>query len=599
MSRSIHISTILSWIFLSCFMVACGNGGGASSTPALVLSSVGVKALVFRWAEISGATHYKLFKDPDGVSGFTQVGADIPAATTTYTDDIAVHLTDWVNARYQLEACDAVDCTGSNVVFISDAMLQAIGYIKASNTGASDSFGASVALSADGNTLAVGAYNEDSSATGIDGNETNNAGPDSGAIYVYSLSGDGWAQQAYIKSSNSEAGDEFGWSVALSTDGNTMIVGAISEDSVATGIDGNETDNSASNAGAAYVFTRTGSTWTQQAYLKGSNTEAGDNFGYAVALSTTGDMVAIAAPREGSVATGIDGNEADDSAPDAGAVYVFTRSGATWTQQAYLKASNTEAGDRFGDSLALSSDGSTLAVGAEMEDSTATGINGSQADNSGSEVGAVYVFTQSGGTWSQQAYIKASNAGTGDHFGIDTALSDDGNTLAVGAYDEDSVATGIDGNQADNSGVNSGAVYVFARAAAVWTQQAYLKASNTDAGDNFGVAVSLNDDGNTLAVGAGREDSAATGIDGDQSSDVLVDPGAVYIFQRSVGTWSQQSYVKAPNTGTGDQFGQSLALSADGDTLAVGALNEDSVADGIGGDQTDNAAPNSGAAYLY
>ena len=318
-----------------------------------------------------------------------------------------------------------------------------------------------------------------------------------------------------------------------------------------------------------------------------------------MALSTTGDMVAIAAPREGSVATGIDGNEADDSASDAGAVYVFTRSGATWTQQAYLKASNTEAGDRFGDSLALSSDGSTLAVGAEMEDSTATGINGSQADNSGSEVGAVYVFTQSGGTWSQQAYIKASNAGTGDHFGIDTALSDDGNTLAVGAYDEDSVATGIDGNQADNSGVNSGAVYVFARAAAVWTQQAYLKASNTDAGDNFGVAVSLNDDGNTLAVGAGREDSAATGIDGDQSSDVLVDPGAVYIFQRSVGTWSQQSYVKAPNTGTGDQFGQSLALSADGDTLAVGALNEDSVADGIGGDQTDNAAPNSGAAYLY
>ena len=168
-----------------------------------------------------------------------------------------------------------------------------------------------------------------------------------------------------------------------------MVVGATGERSNATGVNGNQGDNSATGAGAAYVFTRSGTTWTQQAYLKASNTGAGDTFGLSVAVS--GDTVAVAAPSEDSNATGVNGNQFNNSASAAGAVYVFTRDTTTWTQQAYLKASNTGADDRFGESVAVS--GNTVVVGADSEDSNATGVNGNQADNSASNAGAVYVFT--------------------------------------------------------------------------------------------------------------------------------------------------------------------------------------------------------------
>ncbi|HSK03882.1 MAG TPA: hypothetical protein VK932_21665, partial [Kofleriaceae bacterium] len=187
------------------------------------------------------------------------------------------------------------------------------------------------------------------------------------------------------------------------------------------------------------------------AYVKASNTEASDYFGYSIALSADGTTLAVGAVIEDSAATGIDGDQASNAATQSGAVYVFVRRGATWVQEAYLKASNTGAGDDFGFSVALSADGSTLAVGARLEDSAATGIDGNQADNTALSSGAVYVFTRSGATWSQQAYVKPSNAGTSDQFGYSIALSADGSTLAVGARLEDSAATGIDGNQADNT----------------------------------------------------------------------------------------------------------------------------------------------------
>jgi hypothetical protein len=187
----------------------------------------------------------------------------------------------------------------------------------------------------------------------------------------------------------------------------------------------------------------------------------GDGFGHRVALSRDGSTLAVSTHREDSNATGIDGNQADNSAGDSGAVYVFARDGGGWNQQAYVKASNTGVDDQFGWSMALSGDGSTLAVGTYLEDSSATGIDGSQADNSASNSGAAYVFERSGGAWRQQAYVKASNTGVGDEFGWSVALSADSATLAVGAPREDSNATGIDGNQADNSATNSGAVYLY------------------------------------------------------------------------------------------------------------------------------------------
>ena len=193
----------------------------------------------------------------------------------------------------------------------------------------------------------------------------------------------------------------------------------------------------------------------QTNYIKASNTDPEDFFGESVSLD--GDTLVVGAYLEDSSATGIDGNQNNNDAAYSGAVYVFVRDGETWTQQAYIKASNAEADDLFGYSVSLSGD--TLVVGALGEDSNATGIDGDQNNNDASTSGAAYVFVRDGDTWTQQAYIKASNTEAGDSFG--TSVSLDGDTLVVGAWAEDSNATGIDGNQNNNDAAYSGAVYVF------------------------------------------------------------------------------------------------------------------------------------------
>lgn len=459
-------------------------------------------------------------------------------------------------------------------------------YIKASNTGSGDFFGQRVTL--DGDTLAVGAYEEDSSATGINGDQSDNTLARSGAVYVFTRSAGVWSQQAYIKASNTGASDVFGSSLAL--DGDTLVVGAYSESSNATGIDGNQTDDSASGAGAVYVYTRSSGVWSQQAYIKASNTEALDTFGTSLALS--GDTLAVGATGEDSGASGIDGNQSDDLASSAGAVYVFTRTSGIWSQQAYVKASNTDPNDLFGYSVALHGD--TLAVGAIQEDSLVTGIDGNQANDSAANAGAVYVFTRIGGIWSQQAFVKASNTDSGDRFGSSVALN--GDTLAVGAIGEASSATGIDGDQLDDTAAIAGAVYVFTRTAGTWSQQAYIKASNAEAGDQFGSSIGLDID--TLVVGAFMEQSSATGVDGDQMDNSVLGAGAVYLFTRNAGVWNQQAYIKASNTGVDDVFG-GYSVAIDGNTLATGAIFEDSSATGIDGDQSDESAPNSGAVYVF
>lgn len=399
------------------------------------------------------------------------------------------------------------------------------------------------------------------------------------------------AQQAYVKGSNTDLNDSFGFSVAVS--GDTVVVGAVSEAGAGTGINGSQTQNetSAKNAGSVYVFVRNGTGWTQQAYLKGSNTETEDQFGYSVAIS--GDTIVVGARSEASSATGIDGNQNNNSAAGAGAVYVFVRTGTTWAQQAYIKASNTDAGDQFGQSVAIAGD--TLVVGAPMEDSASIDIDGEQDDESAENAGAAYIFLRSRTTWTQQAYVKASNTKSGDNFGQTTVIS--ANTIGIGAPAEDSSATGIDGNQDDTLASEAGAVYVFERSGSgtVWAQQAYIKASNTDAGDAFGSALAIS--GNTLAVGALREASSASGVNGNQTDNSASGSGATYVFLRSGTVWSQQAYLKASNPGTEDLFGYAVALS--GNTLVVGASAEDSNATGVNGSQNNNSASGSGAAYVF
>jgi hypothetical protein len=442
-------------------------------------------------------------------------------------------------------------------------------------------------------------------------------------VYVFARVAGAWSQQAYIKASNAGAGDAFGIAVALSSNGDTLAVGARSEASSLTGVipgmvDETTAGNAASNSGAVYVFTRNAGAWSQQAYVKASNAGVNGFFGNAVALSGDGDTLAVGATFESSAATGIGGNQVYScSAPTAncasfsGAVYVFTRSAGSWSQQAYVKASNTGGSDVFGSAVALSGDGNTLAVGAPREDSAASGIDGTQTENCSlapfvncaQDSGAAYVFSRSAGTWSQQAYVKASNTGSNDFFGSAVALSGDGDTLAVGAQLEDGTLPGVTPGAvnevtAGNAAVNSGAVYVFARSAGLWSQQAYVKATNAQGGDQFGTSVALSADGNSLAVGAPFEDGSGAGID-SPFDEFAADAGAVYVYARSAGAWSPQAYVKTPsNAGDPDRFGFSVALDGSGNTLAVGAHFEDGSATGIGG-TPDNFAGDAGAVYLY
>jgi hypothetical protein len=295
-------------------------------------------------------------------------------------------------------------------------------------------------------------------------------------------------------------------------------VGAYHESNLATGVNSDPESNidQAPQSGAVYIFIRDASdAWSQQAYLKASNTGPYDHFGWSVSLF--GDDLAVGARREYSSATSIDGDQLNDDAEAAGAVYLFQRDASgTWSQAAYVKASNADRSDGFGQSVALAED--FLAVGAQGESSDAVGIDGDQFNNNAAGTGAVYLFSRDAiGTWSQTTFIKPSNSTPNSgSFGTDIAISD--STMIVGAMGEDSV------------NANSGAIYLFTRdAAGIWSEQAMIKALVPDLVDRFGEHISLS--GNSVAVGAFQESSDATGVDGDQANNNTARSGTVYVFQ--------------------------------------------------------------------
>ncbi|MBL4659585.1 MAG: FG-GAP repeat protein [Alcanivoracaceae bacterium] len=457
-------------------------------------------------------------------------------------------------------------------------------YIKASNTNGGDQFGYSVAIS--GNTMVIGANKEDSNAMGVNNNQTNNAQISSGAAYVFVRNTNGiWAQQAYLKASNTGNGDEFGFSVDIS--GDTIVVGAAFEDSNATGVNNDETNDLSIQSGAAYVFTRNAEIWSQQAYLKASNTSYTDWFGYSVAIS--GNTIVVGVIGEDSDVTGIN-NGTNELAESSGAAYVFTRDLGEWSQQAFLKASNTEEIDWFGYSVDI--DDNTIVVGALHEDSNTTIINGDEINNLAPSSGAVYVYTRTVDTWSQQAYLKPSNTGTGDRFGCSVAVS--GNSLVIGAQFEASNATGVGGIETNNDAIESGAAYIFSLTVGIWSQDAYLKASNTGGGDQFGYSVAV--DNGSVMVGARYEDSNAVGVDGDGNNDLISNSGAGYVYKKEAGTWSQHAYLKSFNTGNNDVFG--FAVSVSGDNIVIGAEWESSNATGVN-NEDNNLLPFSGSVYSF
>jgi len=420
-------------------------------------------------------------------------------------------------------------------------------YLKGPTADDNDLFGSSVATT--GDTLVVG-----SRFGGLG---------DTGTAVVFVRSGASWVQEDELIGLNTVGGDAFGGAVAL--EGDTLVVGASQQGPFSS---------PAPLSGAAYVFTRSGTTWTEEQFLKAPSPALADIFGGDVALS--GDTLVVGAPGEGGA---------------AGAAHVFVRSGTTWTHQMELTASNAAAGDFFGRSVGISGD--TIVVGAPFEASSGSGIGANQGDNGAPSAGAAYVFTRSGTTWTQQAYLKASSSGASDQFGWSCTIS--GETIVVGAPFEQSTATGVNGDDTNNGFPGAGAAYVFVRSGSTWTQEAYVKASNTGFADQFGFDVALL--GDALIVGAPTEESAATGVNGDEGDNSLVQPGAAYLFQRSGTTWTQRSYLKASNTDPQDTFGLAVAMSAA--NALVGAPAEDGAAVGVNGDDTDNSLDDVGAAYLY
>jgi hypothetical protein len=400
-----------------------------------------------------------------------------------------------------------------------------------------------------------------------------------------------------------------------------MGVSAHFESSAAKGINGNQNDGSIPEAGAVYVFTRTGTTWSQQAYIKASNTgraaisdddiSDGDQFGYSHSLSADGNTLAVGAITEDSRASGINNLafQDDDTAVSSGAVYVFTRAGTTWSQQAYVKAANADGGDLFGYSVGLNADGNTLVVGGYDEDGSGRTTN-SIPDGRRNGSGAIYVFDRTGGAWRQTAYLKGSRLENADSLGYSVAISDDGNTVVAGTAEESCLIPGVNPRGCDNDrplpagvevnpGASAGAAYVWARNGNAWTEMAFLKSSNPGQFDWFGVRTAVSGDGNTVVVEAQNEDSNAKGINGNQSDNSADESGAVYIFARSGDTWVQRAYLKGSNTEAFDEFGSAIAITRDGKTLVVGARMEASTAKGVNGNQNDNSAPESGAAYVF
>lgn len=611
-------------------LTACGGDGDHKPSAPVVSASVAPKTLTLDWSGVSGASHYKVYHNGDGSSGYTAVDSDV--SDTEYTLALAAHLLDWEDGRFMVEACNTHGCTPSADLLISDQVLDAIGYLKAEEPVEEALFGFALAISGDGQTLAVGAPQFDHTVS-VDGSAV--VAERSGAVYIYRAGDSGWEFSDTLTNPALQHGDWhlFGYSLALSEDGSLLAVGAPSEDNR-----GNRFNNGDSNAwinesGAVYMYTHTDANgWQQQAYVKAPNVAAEQFFGMRVALTPDGDRLAVGAPYEASDAAGVNGDQTDTSIPRAGAVYVYDyHSGdGEWQHNAYIKPSTAshperfcfeprpgnnpcyaKSPSRFGASLAFARDGEMLAVGAPGDSSISGGINGAEDDYRGKSSGAVHILRYTDNQWRHTDYIKAAYPRIDDEFGYSLSLSADGNTLAVGApYDDSSLDGTFDTSSStesilppEDNTTDSGAAYVFHYSDSGWQQSLYIKPEAAVTDGYFGWSLSLSADGRHLAVGTPRDRSGGTGVGDNWDNTNADNSGAAYLYHlpdtAQPGHWSLVNYIKASNTDTSDTFGRSLVLSADAQTLAVAATGEDSDSGEVGGDQDNDNSSNAGAVYLY
>jgi hypothetical protein len=338
---------------------------------------------------------------------------------------------------------------------------------------------------------------------------------DGPSAYIFFRSGPTWTEQAKLTALDAAGSEVFGESVSIS--GEYAIMGA------------DQDDDNGSGSGSAYVFKRSGTTWTQQAKLTASDATAGDRFGHSVCIS--GDYVIV----------GAHGN--DDGGSDSGSAYIFFRSGTTWTEQAKVIASDGAEGDSFGQSVSISGDDAI--VGAFLK------------DGNGDNTGSAYVYSRSDTTWTETTKLTASDAAGAAQFGIQVSIS--GDDVIVGAF--------LD----DDNGSDSGSAYIFSRSGATWSETAKLTASDGAPGDFFGYSVSIFDTSTVAA--AGFSGSGHYAIVGAVALNQDSLNGSAYIFKRSDTTWSQTAKLTATDGAAKDRFGFSVSIS--GNHAIVGARDDD------------------------
>lgn len=597
-SLSILAFSFMAFSFSGCVDISSKYEGKESppETPALsapiavsgALSLLPPKVFNFTWNDVPGADYYRLMENPDGTSGFSQVGGNILPGDQEIS--IRVPLFKRANSEYIIESCNDAGCTASSTLYPTSTLSEAVAYFKSSNPEMFTYMGPAISASYDGTTIAIGDSGSSNSGNTINGDVNDVSGSGVGSAHVYTFNGSSWDYDL-IKASNADNNDYFGSSVALSEDGNTLAVGATGEDSNNQSTpSNNDIGGAGEDSGAVYVFSRSNGTWSQTAYLKASNLSDNADFGVAIDISANGETLLVGAIAEDSIAT------------YSGAAYVFQYDTGAWTQEAFLKAHNPSTNDSFGSSLGLSADGNAAVIGAFGESSNRSGIfpgTSEAGDDSLSDSGAAYLFSRSGSSWSQDLFIKAPQPDSGDNFGISVDISGNGDTIAVGSSNEDSTVTGINGNEADNTGSNNGAVFVYSNGSGTWQKEAYIKPNVSDNSDQFGFRISLSKDGNTLATTAPREAGLSPGINGNSSDNSGSNVGAAYTFKRELGVWSQESYIKTPNAENMDFAGYGIALSGDGMSLLFSSDGEDGGSAYEGGDQSDNSVDDSGAVFLF
>jgi FG-GAP repeat len=410
--------------------------------------------------------------------------------------------------------------------------------IKPPNPGSFNQFGTDVDIS--GDTLVITSWFEDSAAKGINGDENDTGAADSGAAWVYVRDGTEWKKQAYIKPNDTMTLDYFGTHADIQ--GDTLVVGAIHEGIFEGGA-------GSSRPGAAYVFERKDGKWMQTQRLAASTMQASsDLFGEAITLN--GDTLAVGAPWDST------------SAGTSGAVYIYQRNGSMFSEVQKIKATKPVQGAGFGSQISI--DGDRMVIGAPSTPTSST------------DGGSAEVFVRSNGMWKSVQLIQPQIR-AGASFGYFTALR--GNTLAISAP-----------RPSDYPGsptpTDPGEVYVYEPDGEMWKQAAVLSAPYPRNTNWFGLSVYLTDAG--LIVGSPGDASNGRGVNADPSkAGNATFSGAVYLFAPSRDGWKQTAFIKGNETDVDDWFG--LSVEADGDWLAVGAMFENDMGDGL----------RAGAVYLF